>query len=65
MPSTLRRKQLLILKTDHLQSETGHVKVDHLRASKMHRQKMPYHVNHLNNLQRLTKSNLTIKKKAL
>ena len=34
-PSTLHRKQLLILKTDHLQAETEHVQVDHLRASKI------------------------------
>ena len=41
-PSTLYRKKLLILKTDHLLAEIEQVQVDHLRASKVYHQKMPY-----------------------
>ena len=37
------KKKLLILETDNLLAEIEQVQVDHLRASKIYHQKMPYH----------------------
>ena len=41
-------KNLLILKTDHLLSETEQVQVDHSRVSTIYHRKMPYHAVLLN-----------------
>ena len=50
-PST--GKRLLILKTDNLLAEIEQAQVDHLKASKIYHQKMPYHTILLSPLCRL------------
>ena len=42
-PSTLYRKKIMILKTDHFPLDIDQVQVDHLRVSKIYHQKTLYH----------------------